>query len=417
VVRYVVRNVQGAADAELAGLVPGEQLRSVGQDYDSYRGLLAEIERPAREGPLVLVGSLEGGRYPMKPEALQSVLVGLAQVVPVVPQFIPDEMSEVLGSARSVVRGGVSILFAPSATGVVLARSFSAADVAQWRPLEDQRISRVLAWVTTRTNLPRLHRHIRPDGVVQLAMRRRILATRNESAQMDVAQLRGALEEATKQLQANYEEYAKLVDKNGELDGEVAGARNEAEEAKDEARKKDFVIEGLKTQLARAGGTSAAPIDLAGLLALVRDDAPPTPAQCLALIENVYRGQCVVLDSARESAVGMDQFIYGRTLLDLLQRLVTSYRDALVAGGGDAQARAVFGKNEYAARESDTTRGNKVARRERQFLYRGEEVDMQRHLKIRVSDDVSRTIRVHFHWDAKRGLIVIGHCGEHLSLL
>jgi hypothetical protein len=40
---------------------------------------------------------------------------------------------------------------------------------------------------------------------------------------------------------------------------------------------------------------------------------------------------------------------------------------------------------------------------------------MLRHLKIGVGDDLTKTIRVHFHWDADREKIVIGHCGEHLQ--
>ena len=39
----------------------------------------------------------------------------------------------------------------------------------------------------------------------------------------------------------------------------------------------------------------------------------------------------------------MNNFIYGRQLLELLKRLVTAYRDALM-DGGDNKARSVFGK-------------------------------------------------------------------------
>ena len=84
--------------------------------------------------------------------------------------------------------------------------------------------------------------------------------------------------------------------------------------------------------------------------------------------------------------------------------------------GGDNQARTVFGKSEYAAKESETVMGSKAMRRERTFEYEGEQVEMFRHLKIGVDDDATRTIRVHFHWDSDREKIVIGYCGEHLSV-
>ena len=84
--------------------------------------------------------------------------------------------------------------------------------------------------------------------------------------------------------------------------------------------------------------------------------------------------------------------------------------------GGDIQARTVFGKNEYAAKESETVMANKAMKRQRTFTYEGQDVEMFRHLKIGVDDDVTRTIRVHFHWDSEKQKIVIGYCGKHLLL-
>jgi hypothetical protein len=52
----------------------------------------------------------------------------------------------------------------------------------------------------------------------------------------------------------------------------------------------------------------------------------------------------------------------------------------------------------------------------RTFEYEGEQVEMFRHLKIGVDDDATKTIRVHFHWDAERERIVIAYCGEHLPV-
>ena len=83
---------------------------------------------------------------------------------------------------------------------------------------------------------------------------------------------------------------------------------------------------------------------------------------------------------------------------------------------GDNEARKVFGQSEYSAKESETVMGNKAMRRKRTFDYEGEPVEMFRHLKIGVDEDVARTIRVHFHWDAEREKIVIGYCGEHLPV-
>jgi hypothetical protein len=146
----------------------------------------------------------------------------------------------------------------------------------------------------------------------------------------------------------------------------------------------------------------------------VRPD-PPTPFECIELIQSLYGDKCVVLESARESARETDSFVLGRQLLDLLRRLMTEYRTTLMKHG-DNEARKVFGKSEYAAKESETVMSNKAMRRQRTFEYEGEFVEMFSHLKIGVEDNVERTIRVHFHWDAKREKIVVGYCGKHLSV-
>ena len=105
----------------------------------------------------------------------------------------------------------------------------------------------------------------------------------------------------------------------------------------------------------------------------------------------------------------------GAPLLDLLVRLVTRYRDVLMKSG-DSRARQVFGRSEYAAKESESVMANKDMRRQRTFDYDGTQVEMFRHLKIGVVDDLTQTIRVYFHWDGTRKRIVIGYCGKHLPV-
>ena len=111
----------------------------------------------------------------------------------------------------------------------------------------------------------------------------------------------------------------------------------------------------------------------------------------------------------------MNRFVHGRKLLSLLVRLVTEYRDALIAKG-DAQARKCFGKHEFAAKESETVVKNKVLLRLRTFEYQGRPMPMLRHIKIGVDDDETKTVRVHFHWDSDKKRIIVGYCGKHLPI-
>jgi len=177
----------------------------------------------------------------------------------------------------------------------------------------------------------------------------------------------------------------------------------------------NFVIQTLKSQLENAGGGRASSIDLETLVSLACRPDQPSPLECIEAIESLYGDRCVVLSSAKDSAREMHRFEHGRRLLDMLRRLVTDYRSKLCEGG-DNEARKVFGNNEYAAKESESVMGNQAMRRQRTFVYEGNQVEMFRHIKIGIESNVAKTIRVHFHWDAEREKIVIGYCGEHLPI-
>jgi len=415
-IRYVLSNVQNAKDAAFASSVPGTDIKAVGKDVDSYHGLLAEIERKNREEPLVLVSPTKDGEYLLAPEELQERLFGLAQVVKVFVGFNSYEMAGVLGKQRSAWGGAINILYGPTANGRVPARYFLSNEIAAWGETPYERIPQVLALITNRTNIPHLRRHIRPDGVVQLSLRRRMQAARASSEQMSAAQLRAALEDATRQAAEHAKYFDELVDENSQLETNLAVFKDDLEDARNELSKKDYTIQSLKDQLNRASGDRpTAGIEAEELVELVAADKPPTPIDCLGVVEKIYGDRCTVLPSAKSSAEKADGFMYGRQLLELLKRLLTEYRDALMEGG-DNKARGVFGRSEYAAKESETVMNNKAMRRERTFDYEGQKVEMFRHLKIGADDDATKTIRVHFHWDPDREKIVIGYCGEHLSV-
>lgn len=415
VIRYVVNNILAAKDAQFAETVPGLTVKTVGQDIDSYRALLVEIERRDRENPVVLVSPTRDGQFLLNVADLQQRLIGLAQVVQVSHDFNSYEMSEILGQPRSAWGGAVNVINAPSRTGTVRSRFFLPAEIEEWGTTTHDRNAQILAFVTNNTNVLRLRKHIKTEGVIQLALRRRLQAVRAKGAQMNVAQLREELERASKLAAEQTEWISTLEEDNTTLQSDLSDAKARLVEEQDALKRQNFVIQGLKGQLESAGGGRTSEIDADALLNLACRPDQPTPFECIELIENVYGDRCTVLETARESARELDRFVYGRQLLDLLKRLVTEYRAKLMQSG-DNEARKVFGKNEYAAKESETVMGSKALARQRMFEYEGQIVEMFRHLKIGVDDDVTRTIRVHFHWDSNREKIVIGYCGEHLPV-
>ena len=412
VVQYVANNVLSAAtDADFVDAVPGEFVRTIGRDRDSYRAFLAEIERRDRDGAIVLVSATRDGEYLVNPTALQRKLVGLAHVVQVLPDSDSYEMAGILGQPWSAWSGAVNVLAIPSLSGV-RSRYFLQDAIRAWGD-EPQRISQILAWVTASTNIPRQRMHVRPEGVTQLSMRRRLEKVRATSAQMTAAQLRQVLDEASKR--ADHErDIDDIIQENASLQVELSRYKDDLEETQDKLRTESFQLKSLRDRISSVRDGSGAVVDPEMFLDAALKNVL-IPLDCLKLIEQVYVNRCTVLDSARSSARKMTRFIHGRELLDLLKRLVTTYRDALV-DGGDTKARLVFGKNEYAAKESEPVMENKGMRRLRTFDYHGTKVAMFSHLKIGVADDPTRTIRVHFHWDGDRQKIVIGYCGEHLSV-
>lgn len=350
VIGYVVNNIQQAADADFAAAVSGVAVKLVGQDRDSYRGLLAEIERRDRDCPIVLVSPTRDGEYLINVTDLQQKLVGLSQVVQVSRDFNSYEMAEVIGQFRSAWSGAINILYTPAQTGLVRNRLFLSDEVVGWGDTQHGRISQILAWVTNNTNVLRLRKRVRPEGVTQLALRRRLQAVRARGDQMDAAQLREELDKASRLVAEQSEWINTLEDGNTELETELSATKERLDDEREILKNQNFVIQGLKSQLNSAGGGRSGSLDAEVLLKLTCSPDAPTPLECIEVIENLYGDSCIVLESAKESARDMDRFEHGRRLLDMLRRLVTEYRGKLIEGG-DNEARKIFGNNEYAAKE------------------------------------------------------------------
>ena len=414
VIRYIVNNVANTNEVAFAKAVPGEVLRTVGEDRDSYRAFSYDIHRRDRDAAIVLVSPTQEGEYLVSPTELQRTLIGLANVVHVLPGSNTYEMADELGRRMSAWDGAVNVLSIPLSSGEVRSRLFLSDEIQAWgeRP---QRISRVLAWVTVTTNVPRLREHVRPEGVRLLSTRRRMEKLRASAVKMKEAEGRQALIEASQQAEEEQERaFEGFAEENEDLLNEVSRLEDELRDVHDELRRKSFELGAVKGQLSAAGTEKSVDFDPAPLLRLLARKGQPSPLECLDIIEQYHRDKCTVLDSARRSA-RKSPFINGCELLDLLIRLVTEYRSGLL-DGGDGKARLVFVKNEYAAKESETVKTNPAMRRRRTFSYDGRSVEMFRHLKIGIADDPTQTIRIHFHWDGTRRKIVIGHCGEHLPV-
>jgi hypothetical protein len=228
-------------------------------------------------------------------------------------------------------------------------------------------------------------------------------------------QLREEIDKASRFASEREEWISILEQENADLAAELSATKVGLLGEIENLKKKDFAMQALTKKLESVGSGQASNLELERLLHLALRPGTPSPLECLESIERAYGDSCIVLQSAKDSARDMNLFSYGRRLLEMLIRLVTLYPSKLLEEG-DSEARKVFGKNEYAAKESKAVMANKTMRRQRTFEYEGEQIEMVRHLKIGADDNVAKTIRVHFYWDAKRKRIVIGYCGGHFLI-
>lgn len=415
VIRYLIENVIASNNATLSGYVPGISAYQFGHSPETYQILLEEIKNNKRNFPIVIISPDADGNYLIEPDALQKKLVGLAQVIQISPEYNSYEMEEVLGRHWSAWNGAINIIQMPSPKGFIKGRIFMSDEIESWGSRPASRIGKVLAWVTHNTNIPRLRDRVRPEGVAQLALRRALKQSRDRASNMNVEELRKELETVWELADEQSQEINEHERQIRSLEEDLLDKELKIQEATDDLRTKDFSIQSLRYQLNQSGRDQSISVDIDTLMEMAVKLDQPSPKDCLEFIRIGCSDKCVVLPSAIASAEESAQFSNGQRLLRALYMLVTEFRSKLMSGG-DAQARSVFTRNEYAATESETVTSNPELSRKRTFEYNGKPITMFRHLKIGVDSDVSNTIRVHFAWDVEAEKIIIGYCGEHLPI-
>ncbi|WP_156013279.1 hypothetical protein [Thioalkalivibrio sp. HK1] len=409
VVQYVVENIKKADDARFSEKsIPVYKTKQIGEGSDSYRALLADIEKEDRRYPIVLVSPTDEGEYLLDADYLQNKLIELAQVVRVTSNFNLDEMKEILREF-STYAGAVNILYTPNKFRKLRPLRYSADNINSWGDRQDDRASEILSLVTRETNRFYYRLRIRPEKIAQRSMHQRSEELLLKSAKITA----GKYEEERKKNTHEKDMWLEIAeDKSKEVDelnNQIDKLNDEINDLKEKNYQKNNTIEHLENRLKSEKNDEN--IDFL-IDFLCQENL--TALNCLEIIEKIYGNKCDVLETAKKSA-RKSTFEEGRVLLRQLILLVTKYRESLINGGGDSQAKDIFG-DDYAAMESETVMENKKFKRARIFEYDGRMEEMFRHLKIGVSSDEKKTVRTHFYWDGEKKVIAIGHCGKHLPL-
>lgn len=382
----VVREILAQLSAEADGVALTEKAESVAaDDLDSFVDLLT---RPRRL-PVVALSRDEAGATPVDPATLARDLAGGAHLR-ILDSGASWELTRRLGKAWSVYNRAIRIYL----PGVSEEDDPFRHPLSLWNALRTEKAQ--MAWLAERV-LPFGFRDRDQDARFwRIGLVRQIGGPGAEGASAEVEDLKARLDQAERDR-----------DTAEALMAEADAAREKAEqEAARLASEHDALRRSLAVLPSAASGQGASAADVAPLVT-----GELTVADALRLVEVLFPDRLVVLEPAKRAARQSDSFRYPERALDLLWTLATSYWATLVGGEGDTEARRVFG-NSYAPKEAETLtqRGREL----RTFCWNGEDIFMEKHLKIGVKDSAAETLRIHFHWDGVGKRIVIGHCGPHI---
>ncbi|KAB8141288.1 hypothetical protein F8S13_19525 [Chloroflexia bacterium SDU3-3] len=390
---------------------PGLFVHRIGQE--TFPDLRRRIESRDRRHPILIVSAAKDGNYLVDDEFLLLQVATLADVY-VLPRGVDHhDSSRLLGQFYNTWDGAVKIVwpyhrnvadYVPANT-----RWFSAEDIAEIKNAGEKPERRILQTLTHGTNLPHMRKHITPEHVREIALRRQLEEYGKNTLESDflLTYIEEIERNAKRAIQDLNDQIGILTEQKEDLDTALFVER--------EAKRH------LQTRLEQAQLSRNRRLDTKEALAPLRAALSKAwnrdllLTDVLDIISNLFPDRVVVLDSACKSARDAVQFGQAEEVLQLLWKLATDYWEALNSGQGDNVARAIFGSS-YAAKESDTVRNTSRLVQYRTFTYQSQPIVMLSHLKLGVKDSVAQTWRAHFAWHAKDRVIVLGHCGKHLPL-
>lgn len=418
VVGMVFRNVLTSPDISFDEGTVGFSPKVLRSTLDETTEFQYEVFRQDRRYPIVLISQPDEYSFWRDVAFIQLRLFGLAQVVEIPSSDDGLALRDMLGDRLSAWNGSINVIGAPGRSGRIWSQVAVLDEIETWGDDDAAIAKELLSRIASRTNLATLKRTIRPEGVLQDALRAAIRGSAAAGAEVTPQQMND--------LRASYEAAAQEEREWIEaLEKENADFSESIRDLRDALSQKNIEVSRLYLQLRsnKVGSELQKPVSYADLgveivrqlLAIQCGRLSPSPLEVLKIIEIAYGERVIILPSAWDSAEKSEEFGQGSQLLDLMVRLSTDWIDK-VKVGGDSLAKNVFGANQYAAHESETIKNSARLRKYRTFEYNGRPIEMYSHLKIGVADDSRKTIRVHFHWDGAADRLVIGYCGPHLPL-
>lgn len=389
------------------------------ENLDDVEALAYELEFEGRRYPIILISPTTEGEYLVDLERLFYQTCGLAQIVKIPIGMDTFKITEILGKSRSSYNGAINIVFPMYQKGmnkIIPTYLLLENDIEDWKDSGFPPESEILRIISHRMNLPNSRIHITSEMVKDALRKHELDKLRQRHINGENSQQ--YLELLEEQMQGDALKYKEQIQNLQTENDYYIGEYEDADEKLKSCQNKNegllSRIDSLKNAQLQRGVLNDCTEELRTLLESYFNEGL-SPAESLKLIEKLYPERVVILDSAYKSADGSAKFFERKVVFNLLRKLVTNYWQALIDGKGDAEARLVFGKDEFSSSESETGENNKNTRRRRTFSYKGGEYEMMKHLKFGIKDSKVETIRIHFEWLSDEKKLIIGYCGAHLD--
>lgn len=404
----IVQKIASACD--LLEDTPGLRIQNLTLESCEAHRYAAELE--SRRHPLIVISADSMGRYPVDCSRIQSLFIGLADVLLIPPSENTHAMESAIGRRYIAFNGAINIIY-PRRTSERYPDTFllhpAKLDevLARGTAIETE----LLSIVTHRSNLPISWKHVSPDRVRQEVSRRAFGAALEMGGKASAAEVQEVYDSYLKEKDEEIESNARFID----------DLLLQLEDAESEKRKLQAKADGLEHALRTAGINENHHESDNDQFRVSRDfiqqiaDDELTLETVVGFIESSFSDRVVILESAHASARESDRSGYRKAskALDLLLKLVTDYWTDIASGGSDQTAKKIFGKDCYAANEASALSND--GRKRRTFSYKDQDYVMEKHLRLGVKDSIAETLRIHFEWIASEKRIVVGHCGKHLN--
>lgn len=401
--------------ATLPGVV-GEIIRGCGLDPKTPGGQVLElndtnvetfrklIDDRARDHVLVVVSPDDFSEEPnVDVDALQSKLVGLAQVLMIPTKHVARRLKAILPPFHTAWDGSIALI-QPNRTGFAFGRVYRLEEIEDLIHEKSVPFEQFLfEELTHRFNLAKSRRHISDDVVS-----RRLIAYKLEKLREENAGMAGMDE-----IVHSYEEERNRAKSLAEdLELKLLSTEEMLDQSQQEKADLERQIRALQYQLSRAK-VGEGDVPSANTSADV-----PLPESLEALIdwvEEQFTERIVLTNHAQKTLKDSpfeDVTRVAETFRLLANEMHPVFSEDRRLGDVIGLLREIPAK--YSGNQSEVTAGRKGGY---ERSHNGRKYSLQKHISLGTARDPRHCFRLYFEWEPAEGKIIVLHAGEHLDTL